>query len=73
VKIQVAVFWVVRPCSLVVGHQRFRGPCCPFFRVKCLHRRENLTSHMCVNIYVIIIIIIIIIIIKGKVVPVLLF
>jgi hypothetical protein len=23
-----AVFWVVRPCSLVEIYQRFRGPCC---------------------------------------------
>jgi hypothetical protein len=23
-----AVFWVVAPCSLVEGFQRFRGPCC---------------------------------------------
>jgi hypothetical protein len=27
-KIQVEVFWVVTPCSVVVGYQRFRGPCC---------------------------------------------
>jgi hypothetical protein len=26
--IQVEVFWVVTPCSVVVGHQRFRGPLC---------------------------------------------
>jgi len=23
------VFCVVMPCSVVVGYQRFRGPCCP--------------------------------------------
>jgi hypothetical protein len=28
VKIQVEVFWVVTPCSVVVGYQCFRGPCC---------------------------------------------
>jgi len=28
VKIQVKVFRVVMPCSIVVGDQRFRGPCC---------------------------------------------
>jgi len=28
VKIQVEVFWVVTPCSVVVGYRRFRGPCC---------------------------------------------
>jgi hypothetical protein len=27
VKIQVDVFWVVTPCSVVVGYRRFRGPC----------------------------------------------
>jgi hypothetical protein len=28
VKIPVEVFCVVMPCSVVVGYQRFRGPCC---------------------------------------------
>jgi hypothetical protein len=23
---KVEVFWVVKPCSVVVGYQRFRGP-----------------------------------------------
>jgi len=27
---QVEVFWVVMPCSTVVGYRRFRGP-------RCLH------------------------------------
>jgi hypothetical protein len=27
-KIQVEVFWVVRPCSDMVGYQCFGGPCC---------------------------------------------
>jgi hypothetical protein len=27
-KIQVTVFWVTTPCSVVVGYQRFGGPCC---------------------------------------------
>jgi hypothetical protein len=31
VMFQVAVFWVVKPCSVVVGYRRFRGP-------RCLHR-----------------------------------
>jgi hypothetical protein len=25
---QVEVFWVVTPCGVVVGYQRFREPCC---------------------------------------------
>jgi hypothetical protein len=28
VKIQINVFWVVTPCSVVVGYQGFGGPCC---------------------------------------------
>jgi hypothetical protein len=27
-QIQVDFFWVVTPCSVVVGYQRFGGPCC---------------------------------------------
>jgi hypothetical protein len=27
-KIQVVFFWVVTPCSVVIGYQHFRGPCC---------------------------------------------
>jgi hypothetical protein len=30
----VVVFWVVTPCSAVVGYQRFRGPCCLHFTLK---------------------------------------
>jgi hypothetical protein len=26
--VQVEVFWVVTPCSVAVGYQHFRGPCC---------------------------------------------
>jgi hypothetical protein len=26
-KVQVEVFWVVMPYSVVVGYQRFKGPC----------------------------------------------
>jgi len=29
-------FWAVEPCSLVVGDQRFGGPCCLLFRVEML-------------------------------------
>jgi hypothetical protein len=28
VKIQVDIFWVVTPCSVVVGYQPFGEPCC---------------------------------------------
>jgi hypothetical protein len=28
VSTNMAVFWVVAPCSLVEVHQSFRGPCC---------------------------------------------
>jgi hypothetical protein len=28
VKIHVEVFWVVTPCSVVVGYERFGRPCC---------------------------------------------
>jgi len=27
VKIKFVVFWVVMPCSMIVGYQRFRGLC----------------------------------------------
>jgi len=27
-KIEVDVFWVVTLCSIVVGYQSFKGPCC---------------------------------------------
>jgi hypothetical protein len=29
---RVEVFWVVTPCSVVVGYHRFRGPCCLHLR-----------------------------------------
>jgi hypothetical protein len=38
VKIQVQVFWVVKPCSVVVGYQRFTGQCCLH-----LHNSEDLS------------------------------
>jgi hypothetical protein len=28
VKVQVEVFWVVTPYSVVIGYHRFRGQCC---------------------------------------------
>jgi hypothetical protein len=30
----VKVFWVVTPCSIVVGYQHFRGPCCLHLQVE---------------------------------------
>jgi len=33
---QVEVFWVVTLCSLVVGDQRFGGPCCTHLQGECL-------------------------------------
>jgi hypothetical protein len=38
VKMQVEVFWVVTSRSVVVGYQRFGGPC-------CLHLHGNEGSH----------------------------
>jgi len=26
--LQVEVFWVVTPCNVMTGYQRFRDPCC---------------------------------------------
>jgi len=37
VKIEVEVFWVVTPCSVVVGYLRFRSP-------RCLHLTEKSTT-----------------------------
>jgi len=28
VDMEVDVFWVLTPCSVVLGYQRFGGPCC---------------------------------------------
>jgi len=32
-KMQVEVFWIVKPCNVVVGYQRFGGPCCLHLQV----------------------------------------
>jgi hypothetical protein len=37
VRIQVEIFRVVMPCSVVVGYQRFRGSC-------CLHLQGEVTA-----------------------------
>jgi len=26
--VQVEIFWLLTPCSVVLGYQRFRRPCC---------------------------------------------
>jgi len=36
VRSQVAVFWVLTPCSDLVGHERFGGPCCLHLQVVSL-------------------------------------
>jgi hypothetical protein len=33
VMFQVEVFWIVTPCSVVVGYRRFGGPCCLHLQV----------------------------------------
>jgi len=42
VSIQVEVFWVVKTHTVVVGNQRFRGPC-------CLHPNMETTWQKCQN------------------------
>jgi hypothetical protein len=42
VTFQVDVFWIVTPCSVVVGYQRFRGPCCLHFQ--CEVQTSNLIT-----------------------------
>jgi hypothetical protein len=44
VMIQVEVFWIVTPCSVVVGYQRFRGP---FFTPKMEAAWSSETSVSC--------------------------
>jgi len=39
VKILVEVFWVVTSFSVVVGYQRFRGPCC--LPLQCANLQED--------------------------------
>jgi hypothetical protein len=31
---QIDVFWVVTPCSVMVGYNRFGGPCCIYLQVE---------------------------------------
>jgi hypothetical protein len=48
-KIQVVVFWVVILYSVVVGHQRFGGPCCFHLQggSKVLHGVTTQKSMIC--------------------------
>jgi hypothetical protein len=34
--IQVVVFWLMTQCSVVVGYQRFGGPCCLHLQGECV-------------------------------------
>jgi hypothetical protein len=47
-KIHVVVFWIVTPCSVVVGYQSFRGSCCVRFHVT-LKMEAALTSETMVS------------------------
>jgi hypothetical protein len=38
---QMVVFWVVTPYSVVVGYQRFRGPCCLYLQDEVAGMGEN--------------------------------
>jgi hypothetical protein len=41
VMFQVKVFWVMMPCSVVVGYHHFRGPCCLCFEGEGARMGEN--------------------------------
>jgi len=42
---QVAVFWVVTPCSHVLGYQRFGGPCCLHLQGEVVCNHETTRRH----------------------------
>jgi hypothetical protein len=44
-KFKVEVFWVVTPYSVVVGYQRFRGPCCLDLHALQLTERNKFEVH----------------------------
>jgi hypothetical protein len=50
IEIQVQFFWVVTPCSVVVGYQRFGGPCCLHLQgevtMEAAEYSETLTSYI---------------------------
>jgi len=41
VMFQVKVFWVVTPCSVIVGYQHFRSPCCLHLQGEVAGMGEN--------------------------------
>jgi hypothetical protein len=47
VMLHVEVFWVMTLCSVVVGYQCFRGPCCPHLQgqVKAAWTSEMMVSY----------------------------
>jgi len=50
VNIQVRVFWIATPCSVMVGYKHFRGPCCPrlqssgFWRLVVMWKDTNVSK-----------------------------
>jgi hypothetical protein len=46
VKIQVEVFWVLKPCSVVVAYQQFGGPCCLHLQVEVCMASQPGTSQL---------------------------
>jgi len=43
VNFQVGFFWIVKRCSVVVGYQRFGGPCCLHLQCETLVSYHNIT------------------------------
>jgi hypothetical protein len=41
VRIQVEFFCIVKPCSVMVGYQHFRGPCCLYVQVEVTGNGKN--------------------------------
>jgi len=44
VRFQVEVFRVVTPCGVLVGYQRFRGPCCLHLRGEVASSQSHFTT-----------------------------
>jgi len=45
-KFQAEVFWVVTPCSVVVGYQRFGGPRCLHLQGVAIQRNSNIHNRL---------------------------